>query len=261
MTSLRQGFQDLMYDEPPEPDFIDQVVTDGRRGLRRRHARNVATGAVALAVAGVAIAGMIEVFPWGGTSPDGVGVIVGPTAPAYRYTQNPDQVSNRLDRAASHLLAGIGATTTSVHGFTQAANPDVPPAIPTDTFIDGHPTYFSGNYDVTTPAGSGNVYFVVSHVSTRQAGPPDACAQIRGGTPDTNCQSTTLGDGSIVQTSQHDFVGGQTLVAEHARPDGVTVWVELTNHRVSAGVSHQPGLQPLTLHRLVALAMEPALTF
>jgi hypothetical protein len=260
MTSLREGFQDLLYDEPAEPDLIDQVVIDGRRGLGRR-TRNVATGVVALAVAGVAIAGMIEVFPWNGTGSDRVGVTVGPTAPAYRYTQNPNQVSNRLDHAASHLLAGVGATITGVHGFTQAANPGVPPAIPTDTFRNGRPTYFSGNYDVTTPAGAGNVLFVVSHVSTRQSSPPNACAHIRGGAPDTNCQSTTLGDGSIVQTSQHESFGVQTLVAEQTRPDGVTVWVELTNHRFNTGVSHKPGPQPLTLQRLVTLAKDPALSF
>jgi hypothetical protein len=261
MTSLHQGFQDLLYDEPPEPDLIDQVVTDGRQGLRRRRTRNAAVGAASLAVAAVAIVGMTEVFPWSGSGSDRVGVIVGPTAPAYRYTQAPDLVSNKLDHAAAQLLDGVGTTTTSVHGFTQAANPAVPPAIPTDTFVDGHPTYFSGNYDVTTSAGSGNVLFVVSHVSTGQSSPPDACARVRGGTPDTHCQSSTLADGSIVQTSQHDSAGGQTLVAEDSRPDGVTVWVELTNHRVSTGVSHKPGPQPLTLHTLVELAKGPTLTF
>jgi hypothetical protein len=187
----------------------------------------------------------------GHTPPPNAGPSPGlsPTAPAYTYSDDPQAISSRLGSNLTDQVRALGLTINYTRPFSQE----------TATLDSGHPDYFGGNVDVHEGSGYGDIGVQVTHASTEQTPLTGTCTP----TGPSQCQQTTLADGSILRTARlHAGPHNLILTAEVARPDGVLVQAQESNYAFGpdAGTEAHGG-EPLTLDQLTTLAEDPEFTF
>lgn len=165
--------------------------------------------------------------------------------PRYTYTESPQHISTRLGAELTNRVKAFGYPITYTRPFSQESS----------TLAAGHPDYFGGNVDVQESHGYGDIGVQVTHRSTHQPALTGSCTG--------SCHQRTLPNGSVVRTGRvHAGKGNLILTAEEARPDGVLVQAQESNYAFGPQAASEPsGTEPLTLHQLVNLAIDPSFTF